>query len=323
MRHVKIFLTLSFVFLLGTFGMPSALAKKSNAQMLDHIVVIVNDTPIMESELDTAIEGYKRQAMANNMPLPAESVIRKQALDQLIDRKLELMIADQSGMHVTDEQLNKAIATIAQQNNMSVDELNKKVQAEGLSLTDYHKEIREEILLQQLQQQEVGAKITITPDEVKTFMQSPQSTQQNTGEKEYHLEDILVDLPDNASPADVTNAKTKAAEMLNQLKHGAAIKNNNDLDWRKLGEVPAEFSNHVLTMKTGTFAGPIQTANGFHIIHLLGVRTAKTAATQNANIPSEKQAEELLYQQKFEKALNDWLKKLRGDAVINMHPDAS
>lgn len=323
MKTSQFFLRFGFIFLCSfMLTQTTFAAKKSSGESLDRIVVIVNDAPIMQSELDAAIDSVKKQSMANNMPLPAESVLRKQMLDQLIDRKLELQIADQAGMHVTDQQVNEAIATIAKQNNVSVDDLNKKVTSEGMSLADYHKEIREELLLQQLQQQEVGAKITITPEEVKAYMGSKQNAAVTTGEKEYHLEDILIALPDNATPADITNAKNQAALLLAQLRKGTPAQDNTDLGWRKLGEIPAEFSNQAMTMKKGTFSEPIQTANGFHIIHLLGVRNASAPAAANTdNLPPEKEAEQMVYQKKFEKALHDWVTKLRGDAVINMHPD--
>jgi len=322
MKAIKFLTRIVVVLLCGIIFTDSALAtKKSQGQSLDRIIVIVNDTPIMQSELDNAIDTLKQQSMGSNTPLPPDSVLRKKMLDQLIDRKLQLLVADQSGMHISDAQVNQAIDTIAKQNNISSAELLQKVAAEGITASDYRKEIREELILQQLQQQEVGAKITISPDEVKSLSHAKQP--QTGGEKEYHLEDFLITLPDNPSAADLDNAKKVADALLIQLRQGVTQNNNSvDLGWRKASEIPTEFSSQAVSMKKDAFAGPIQTANGLHIIRLLDVRTANAAATAQTNdVSPQKEAEQMLYQQKFEKALKTWLAKLRSEAVINMHPD--
>jgi peptidyl-prolyl cis-trans isomerase SurA len=89
-----------------------------------------------------------------------------------------------------------------------------------------------------------------------------------------------------------------------------------DLGWRKLPEIPSAFAEQVAHMQAKEVAGPIQTSNGFHIIRLAAVR----ALASKEGAPSRKQIENLLLQQKFEQAIQNWVSKLRSQAFINMNP---
>ena len=71
-------------------------------------------------------------------------------------------------------------------------------------------------------------------------------------------------------------------------------------------------------MKEDDVAGPIQTANGFHIIHVAGIRSI---GMQGNKDNQRKQIQELLYQRKYEEALQTWITKLRSEAFINTHPE--
>jgi peptidyl-prolyl cis-trans isomerase SurA len=307
---------------------------KSKAQSLDGIVAVVNDVIITQSELDQASAAIKSQMMSANVPVPAIDALHKQVLEQMINRKLQLQAAEQAGIHVNDGQVDKAISSIASNNRVSTNELYEKVTSQGMSKENYRKEIREEIALQQIEQQEIGSKISMTPEEVKTFMHSKAwQAAMPTASKEYYLEDIIVLLPETANATDIATAKQQANALLAKAKQGTSFKDigtaeaNNksveetDLGWRKLSEIPSAFANPIVYMKKGDVLAPIQTANGFHIIRLADVREEK-ASENNSAAPTEQEAKQMVYQKKMEAAVKKWVARLRTQAVINMHPDA-
>jgi peptidyl-prolyl cis-trans isomerase SurA len=195
-----------------------------------------------------------------------------------------------------------------------------------LSIADYHKELREEMLIQQVQQHEVGAKITITPQEVDDFTRS--KSWQAYNNKEYHIEDIIIALPDSPTSQQVQEGKKQADAILDKIHHGmsfrsAAISDSSgnkalqggDLGWRKLPEIPSAFADQVIHMQANDIGGPLQTPNGFHIIQLAGIRDTGSKQT------TSKQIEQLIYQRKLEEQLQTWLAKLRSQAYINMNPE--
>ncbi len=323
---MKIMTRLGFGILLSFMLNAYTHATPATGQSLDGIVAVVNDTPITQTELDESIDSVKKQIQGSNMPTPPYAVLKKQILQQLIDRKIQLQLAEQSGIKVDDAQVDKAVASVAKQNNLTVAQLLEQVRRQGLSVDAYHKELREEILMQQLQQQQVASKIVITPQEVNDFIRS--KAWQSSNNKEYHLEDILVALPDSPSSQQVQDARKHAMQVLEKVRHGASFQSiamaessgnkalqGGDLGWRKLPEVPSAFADSILSLKKDGIAGPLQTPNGFHIIHLVDVRNIAAHSS-----PNNKQIEQFIYQRKMEEASQVWMAKIRSQAFINMNP---
>ena len=292
-------------------------------QPLDQTVAIVNDDVISKTELTKALSNAKMMIAQEHAGPTSANVLKKQVLDQLINKKIQLQIAKQAGVQVSNAEVEKAISRIAEQNHMSASDLYARINQDGMNTEEYRSEIRDQMTMQRLQQQEVASKMTITPQEVNNFMHS--RAWQTNASKEYHLQDLLIPLNDSPSTEDVQKAKAHADELMAQIKQGknfeqitlAESQSNQplqggDLGWRQLPEIPSAFADQVVHMKTSNVAGPIQTPNGFHIIRLVESRAldAKQMAT------SRKVIENQLLQQKFEQAVHNWVSKLRSQAFV-------
>lgn len=328
-KQFNAFLQIGAVILSSLIISGHAVAANKHAIPLDGIVAIINDQVITQTELNEAMNAIKKQLEASNTTLPPKEVLRKQVLDQLINKKLQLQLGERMGVHVTDEEVNKAINGIAEGNKVTLAELMQKVNASGVSTSEYHKEIQEELLLQQIQQQAVGSKINITPQEVDDFTRSKTWQAYNT--KEYHLEDILITLPETPSPQQIAASKKRAVDTLAKIRHGMSFSEaaasesgetnamqGGDLGWRKLPEIPSAFADQLIHMKANDIMGPIQTPNGFHIIRLIALRNA---GGQLKPADEHMQIQQLIFQRKLEEALQSWVTKLRSEAFINTNPE--
>jgi peptidyl-prolyl cis-trans isomerase SurA len=200
---------------------------KSQGEPLDSIVAIVNDDVITKSELSEAIERNKMQIAQSGIPAPADNVLRKETLDQLINAELD-----------------KAIKQIASQNQLSVNDMYQRLISDGMSIKSYREEIRNQLILQKVRQHEVGALPKITEKEVNEFLRSKvwQQAQAN-GPKEYHLQDIVVPLSDKPTEKEIAAAKTRAQTVVEKWNKGEKMDNaadvqGTDLGWRKLAEIP-------------------------------------------------------------------------------------
>ncbi len=295
-------------------------------QSLDRIIAVVNDTPITETELNDALASLKKQMAASDTPLPSDEALHKQMLQQLVDKKLQLQMAEMGGIQIKDEQLDGAIAHIAEANNMTKEQLYEQLPKQGLNVAEYRKNIREEMLIQQVEQHEIGAKITITPQEIRDFTRS--KAYRTSNNKEYHLEDLIVSLPDAPTSEQVQAAKKHADDIFAKINHGTAFHTaalaessgdkalqGGDLGWRKLPEVPSAFVEAITHMQANEVAAPIQTPNGFHILHLAEVRDSV-----EQNTPSDKQIEQIIFQRKMAEAIPSWMAKMRSQAFVNMNP---
>jgi peptidyl-prolyl cis-trans isomerase SurA len=297
----------------------------AHAAELDRIVAVINDDVVTQSELNHSLSMARVQLSQNHVNLPSDQVLKKQVLDQLINKKLQLQIAKQVGIDVSDEDIDHVVQNVASKNNISTDTLYQRISQDGIERSEYRRELHDQMVVQKLQQQEVGSRLSVTPGEINAFMQS--KLWKNNTNKEYRLEDILIPLPDAPSPEQIAAAKKRADRVIAQLHEGQnfntiaqkesgdsnALKGG-DLGWRQLPEIPSAFAEQVVNMHVKEIAGPIQTANGFHIIRL----TAERASGSQEATADRSRIEQLIMQRKFEEHVQNWVSKMRSQAFITI-----
>jgi peptidyl-prolyl cis-trans isomerase SurA len=293
-------------------------------QPLDRIVAIVNESVITNNELDTQVSLVKETLTKRNMPIPPEKILRKQVLEHMIDTELEMQMAKNAGIDVDSQDIDEAIERIAKQNNVSVEDLHKVIASQGITWKEYRRSIKKEMTVSQLQQKAVGS-ILVTDQEVENFLASNAGSLSSKISESFHLEDILIPLPADPSSQDVQAAQQRAYSVLTRLKNGAnfneiAIAESSgsdalqggDLGFRQLPELPEAFAAAVVNMKPGDLSDPIRTSNGWHIIKLVAVE----GGGSSVGVPDKEQVRKMLYQRKFNEALENWMLKIRGTSYI-------
>jgi peptidyl-prolyl cis-trans isomerase SurA len=162
MKHVQLAIGLMIMLLVQL-----AHAETGSRERIDQVVAIVNEEVIPESELDQTLQRINQQIAESHVSdAPPADVLRKQVLDQLIVKTLQLQIAKQAGITIQDQEINEAIRRIADQNHVSVAELYDHLHQDGMSTAEYRHEISEQMMIQKLQQHEIASKISVTPQEI-------------------------------------------------------------------------------------------------------------------------------------------------------------
>jgi len=267
----------------------SAPVHAQQTQPLDRIAAVVDEDVILQSELQRAINNIKGQYAGREHQLPPESVLERQVLERLVLVKLQVARAESNGIRVSGEELNHAIASIAQQNGTDVDGLRQRLAQDGIGFEDFRSSVREEILTQRLRQSFAQSRINVSEGEVDAAL-----AQQNAGGLQYHLAHILVGLPDGASAEQISTGQGKIEGIKNLLDKGeldfqaAAVRYSDspnaleggDLGWRSLDEIPNAFSSQIQAMKAGDVLGPIRGPSGFQLLKLVEVRDSDGAAVQ-------------------------------------------
>lgn len=300
-----------------------ALIAAVHAAPLDQIVAVVNDDVVTQSEVDQSLSVLKMQISQAHQPMPPRDEMQKQVINQLVNKKLQMQIAKQVGIKVADTEVDQIIKKIAAQNNVSVDTLYKRIAEEGVSATNYRKELQEQLTIQRIQQQEAGGRLTVTPEEINRALKSVSANPDIAANNLYHLEDILIPVEDEASSEQVAAARAKAQKLVSQLQQSGYQKKlvqdkshyqYADLGWMQLNDMPSAFVEDVARMSQNSIAGPIQTGNGFHVLHLAQLKT-KASANAGSDL-SRKQVENRLLQQKFLENAERWVAKMRSQAYI-------
>lgn len=300
-------------------------AKWGLAQALDRVVARVNQDIITQTELNQAVNIMTQQLKHANMAVPDTKTLRQKALDQLIARKIQLQVIKKANVKVTDEQIDGAIKNIAERNHFTIAQLKEQLAKEGVTYAKFRKQIEEQILFGQLQQQVAGGNITVSEQEVSEFMRA--HPQPAAGPEFYHLQDILVALPEEPNAQQVQAAQEKAEKIMEKVKsatdfqvaaktfvedassHDVEI---HDLGWRKLNEIPSLFEKTVKSMKAGEVIGPVRAPNGYHILKLADKRS------QGGEKLTRDLAKKMVYQKKLDEKMGEWIKKMRGTSYIKI-----
>ncbi|MFA7632860.1 MAG: peptidylprolyl isomerase [Thiohalomonadaceae bacterium] len=250
---------------------------------LNRIVAVVNNEAITSLELEKRLQTALTQLRQNNTSLPPMGILRSQVLDHLIIERLQLELARERDIQINDEALNEVITNIAAQNQLSAPQFRELLARDGISFTEFREDIRNELILNNLRAREVDAHVEVTAQEVDALL----TRQAISGEMdtEYHLGHILIALPEGASPEQVQAARTKAEDVLAQLRAGADFKQiaithsagqqalqGGDLGWRSGGQLPTLFADAVLRMTPGEVSEPLRSSSGFHLVTLFAKR---------------------------------------------------
>ncbi|CCH11286.1 peptidylprolyl isomerase [Stenotrophomonas maltophilia] len=257
------------------------------AQPLDRIAAVVDEDVILQSELQRAIANIKAQYAGRENQLPPEDVLSRQVLERLVLVKLQVARAQGSGIRVSDQELNQAMNSIAQQNGSNLDALRQRLAHDGIDFNDFRASVRDEITVQRLRQSFAQSRISVSEGEVDAALK-----QQATVGNQYHLAHILIALPDGANADQIATGQKKADGVKTLLDKGeldfnaAAVRYSDspnaleggDLGWRSLDEIPQAFAQMMEKMKPGEVVGPIRGPSGFQLLKLMEVRDASSAA---------------------------------------------
>ena len=245
---------------------------------------MVNDEVITSVELERRVNVAETQLKRQNIPLPASDVLRKQVLERMILDSAQLQLARENGVRVDDISVNSAIGRMAEANHMTLQEMRSQVEHDGQDFNLFREDMRNEITMVRLRDHEVESKIQVSEGEIDNLL-----AEQNgeVAEKvEYDIAQILLELPEIASPERVEVVHRRAEELVSQVKAGAdfaqlAASYSNapealqggDLGWRTPERMPNIFFEAVKDLQPGQIA-TIHSPIGFHILKLVGRRSA-------------------------------------------------
>ncbi len=128
----------------------TARPARATPLIVDRIIAIVDDSPILLSELRERARPFKLELEQQGLPeekRAAEAIeIDHAVLDRLIDERLICGEAFHRGLSVTDAEVTAALSEIAKRSNLTVDALLEEARRVGLTDASYRDEIRRQIL---------------------------------------------------------------------------------------------------------------------------------------------------------------------------------
>ena len=253
---------------------------------LDRIVAVVENDIIMQSELETKLRTVVGQMQQQGIQLPSSSILETQVLERMILIIIQLQRAEETGIRVDDETLNRTISNIAAENKVSLSQFRDILEKDGFNYEQFRENIRNEIIISRLRQRQVDNRISISSKEIDNALSNMEF--QGKTETEYQLSHILISLPEAPTPDEGEQARLVATKVLEDLKAGQDFAmmastysdgqralEGGDLGWRKKNEIPTLFSTQIASMEKGDISDLIKSSSGFHIVKLADVRSSE------------------------------------------------
>jgi peptidyl-prolyl cis-trans isomerase SurA len=247
----------------------------------DFIVAVVNSEPITNNELRTKLVRTEQQLQQQGIALPPRRELVPQLLERMISDKAQLQAARDSGLKIDDNAVEAAVQSIARQNQITVDELRRRLKTDGIDYAQFRTELHDELLVSRLRQREVESRVTVSEQEIDQFLRD-QSGKSGASVQMLHLAEILLPVPENATPAQVAAQQAKAQQVLERARAGAEFaalagefsasasrSEGGQMGLRSAERYPPLFVEATQALRAGALAGPVRSPAGFRILKVL------------------------------------------------------
>ncbi|MGD9387425.1 MAG: peptidylprolyl isomerase [Gammaproteobacteria bacterium] len=273
---------------------PAAAALSDTGRLLDRIVAVVDDGVVLQSQLDLQVALVARRLQEQGTRMPPEGVLREQILETLIVQEVQMQRADRLGIRISEEQLNTALARVAERNNIPFAELPATLASDGIEYAEFREQLRREMTFDALRQRDVLARIAVSEREIERWLEQYEA---NRGKEiDYNISQILIALPADASQEQVASVEARAKELRAQLLEGADFAamavaesagqqalEGGRLGWRQGSQLPPQFAAVIQALDKGGISEPVRSGSGFHIFRVNDTRGGEDRVLQVQN----------------------------------------
>ncbi|MEZ8105601.1 peptidylprolyl isomerase SurA [Vibrio cortegadensis] len=274
--------------LLATLNMAQANAAPVE---LDKVAVIVNESVVLQSDIDASLKTLRANAKKNNQTLPSEAVLREQVIEKLILDTIQTQEADRIGVRIDDNRLNEAIAEIAKENNQTIEQLSASIATEGLSYPAFREQVRKEIAASEARNALVRRRINILPAEVDNLANI--LAQETNATVQYKIGHIQLRFNDQQEKSEIEEQANQLAEKLANgadfstmaytYSKGPKALQGGDWGWMRKEEMPTIFADQIKLQNKGSIIGPFRSGVGFHILKIEDIKGLETVAVTEVN----------------------------------------
>jgi peptidyl-prolyl cis-trans isomerase SurA len=256
-------------------------ADRAAVRSGDYIVAIVNQELVTAVEVSRRLARSQEDAQRTGARLPPEEELKRQIVEALIEERVILTHARDTGGKVDDVELDRAVQTVAAQNQLNVAQLRERLAAEGIDLTRFRANLRDQLLVERTREREVYQRIRLTDSDVEDYLERQRRAA--AADAPLNLAQILVSVPDGASEAvlaerrrlaEAALARVRAGEpfetVSRQVSEDAQRERGGEIGARPASRLPDLFVEATRTLKAGEVTPAlVRSGAGFHVLKVL------------------------------------------------------
>ena len=281
-------------FLVALIGPGMAQAQSNlKSRSVDYIVAVVNSEPITNNEVQNLKLRLEKQLQPGTVA-PSAQVLTQQALDQLINEKAQLQQARDNGIRIDDTEVDQTELNIARQNQVSKEELFKRIVSEGLSVSAFREQLRNQLMISRLRERDVDNRARISDTDIAQYLQSQQAGKPVASSPvDINLAMILIAVPESSSEQEAAELKIKAQQIVQRAKRGESFAalaqafsqapdkgaNGGEMGLRTADRYPTLFIDSTQNLNKGEVSDPVRSGAGFHILKVLEKKQSEMSST--------------------------------------------
>lgn len=306
-----------FLTILSTF-LALGLSPAARAASGESIAATVNDDAVTVSDVEDRMHLI---LISSGMPENEEmrAKLRPQVVDTLIEERLRMQEAERLEIKVPDEDIEKGLATIAQQNNMSLEQFRAMLNSGKINVRTLKSQIESQLAWGKVIQKKLRPQVTVSDADVDERIAKLEAS---IGKTEYLLAEIFLPVesakedPQARQLADrlVQEMRTRSAPfpaVARQFSRAPGASHGGDMGWIQQGQLPEMLETAVAGLEKGHITDPVRAPNGYHILLL---RDKRTIAKEN--IPPREQVLNQIGVERLDRLQRRYLLDLRTSAFI-------
>ncbi|MDE2299741.1 MAG: peptidylprolyl isomerase [Burkholderiales bacterium] len=280
-----------------SLGMPLAPALAATPpDTADYIVAVVNQELVTNAELQARLARIREEAARSNAKLPPPAELRKQVLDALIDERVLVTHAREVGPKIDEVELDRAVANVAVQNQMTMAQLRARLEQQGIPYATFRNNVKDQMLLERVREREVNSRIQVSDDEIDALLAQRRAAAGNA--PQLNIAQILVTVPEGATPEQVAQRRARAEAALARVKAGESFEkvarevseDGNRAQGGVIGMRPADklpdlFVEAVRSLKPGEITPTLlRSGAGFHVLKLIDRQEGAAFTVQQTHV---------------------------------------
>lgn len=299
----------------------SLVIQARGAIKYDSIKILIEDQAITKNEIEIrAVELARvRTGKQPNAELIGE--FRKEAINQLVEESLLDAKAEELQILIGEEDLDRELAQFRSQRRINELEFEELLERQNISLSDFRKTYKRQILRNRVIAREISSKINISEESLKTEYEKSAS-----GDELVRARHILILVSKNASDDKVSLALKKINDLRNRVLEGESFvkiadlysedpsvkTNHGDLGFFKKNEMVKEFADAAFSLEKGKISEPVRSPFGFHLIEVL--ESKKEMKEPFETVKNKLRQQE--YQKQFQELYLQYIATLKSNASI-------
>ncbi|SDT98761.1 SurA N-terminal domain-containing protein [Desulfobacula phenolica] len=288
-----------------------------SADVVDRIVAIVNNDIVTLVQLNKEslpyIKNIEASGYSDEKKQEMMQDITKKILNRLVDSSLTQQEAKKYNIMVSDAEIDNAVENLKKEKALTLEELEKALGQEGLTLTEYRETIKKQILQARLINYAVKSKVVITESDIKKRYEI--DADQYSGKKKYHLRNILMDNEDEIKKIKKQLDENKEFILLaKQYSIAPNASDGGDLGIFDIHNFSEAIKERISRLTKGEHTDFISTAQGFQIFYIQDIVLEGRKTYEQAH----DEIRGILYREQVEKQFKTWLESLKKNAHIKI-----